>query len=271
MALSQSLLFSTLKITGIMKLLTTQDNKYLLWINEVTEMKTGQTVVSGNIALKLGWNYGFHSLVTKEDVAHFKELKELMGKFPSETTKTVITEVVEAYFPLTPDAAPLDGVPLLPPIPEQTFNWREFLLKKAEASEVTDYLGTSYVTLGTAEWACKQVEKAASGERKYSEEDLRRAFEAGGEPEKLPGGVHTGYKLKYSSWEDYKGSLSPAAPLPVAFEPEWECEDMSAFEDENGLAEGGTYPHTPEWTHKTITLPNGQEQLVGRYKYKEDT
>lgn len=70
----------------------------------------------------------------------------------------------------------IEGLPLIE-LPDMTFDWRNFLLQKAEQNNIMDSCGISQVSLGTAEWACRQL--AAQSKGVYSEEDMRNAWSAG--------------------------------------------------------------------------------------------
>ena len=254
MALSESLLFSTLKITRFMKLLKTEDGKYLLWVDETKELERGQWVWYKHPAHNHGMLTNIFNPKYSDYAPYGVQHTEGWGVREGYS-------VVTAYLPLTPDAAPLDGVPLLPPLPYRVGD----NLIDAYTKHIGRQLKLLEVNL--IDWF------AASGERTYSEEDIRRAVEKGveigfnntqcnyhtiGEPTLHHIGVHNGI-------EEYIQSLSPAAPLPVAFEPEYYYQNR--YNDEWYSMPDKEAKATK---YKTITLPNGQEQLVGGYKYKED-
>ncbi len=74
-------------------------NYFIKFIPQDGDLQIGDKIVSGNIALKEGWNWGFHDIETPEDLKHFTELKQLMERATSVMTRvsTVMTKKVKPF------------------------------------------------------------------------------------------------------------------------------------------------------------------------------
>lgn len=226
-----------------MKLFKTEDGKYLLWVDETTPID------------QYDW-------ITRKD-----ELTQANDEWDGETHEE--WKKVVAYLPLTLDAVPLEGVPLLPELSKQ----EEYVEQLAEkyAEQFMSHKDDKLTVLGgNRKNAFIAGYKAASQDRKFSEEDLRMAINMARQCQAIDtsaGGTESiEVFFEYENDDEIIQSLSPATPLPTEFLPEMEIKTRSTGLDTGIVAkDSGSYK-----VRKTITLPNGQQQLVGRYQYKED-
>jgi hypothetical protein len=157
-------------------------------------------------------------------------------------TKDGVTKTYKIIYHLPLNNAPiLEGVPLLPPLEDET---RKLALEMGE-DYFSNELFADYFTIGY---------NKAKEKYKYTEEDLRKCWKACLDFNK-PAGSDSGINL-----EDFIQSLQQPK-YPVAFE----CEMVTPYTDGYADDRVRRFYGVPE--AKTITNSQGLTQLVGKYIY----
>jgi hypothetical protein len=161
-------------------------------------------------------------------------------------TKDGVTKTYKIIYHLPLNNAPtLEGVPLLPPLEDEEYDFAEIFYNicKATIEHFDDWV------------EAKEYNKSKAKEKyKYTEEDLRKCWKACLDFNK-PAGSDSGINL-----EDFIQSLQQPK-YPVAFD----CEMVTPYTDGYADDRVRRFYGVPE--PKTITNSQGLTQLVGKYIY----
>jgi hypothetical protein len=227
-----------------LKLITTHKD-YILLVDTEAPIEGMKTLVWNEVA---GWMSGNDFRCT---VSLSKENPLLNDINVFEGIHAII-----AHLPLN-NAPVLEGVPVLPELPKQEEDFDlDAELTKLNTPFRYDSANKRY---NYTEGDIKELlRKATSQNRRYTEEDMKKSFEAG-------------QLDKSNNWyggdiNQYLQSLSPVT-LPVGFEPEYDEEHPyqlpnTVHNDESISINGLGY------NFKTIKNDKGQDVLVGRYIYE---
>jgi hypothetical protein len=159
-------------------------------------------------------------------------------------------KVIIAHLPLN-NSPVLEGVPLLPPLEDDNEEvWEQGLLAELEKLPYTKHLDDGQYNDGQlvgfqfgATWGYNKAKE----KYKYTEEDLRNAIDMA---RKFP--YITKGEIKFNTPIDEIIKFIQQPKIPVAFECEWTTKQMPEFHQDEP---------------KTITNPQGQTVLVGKYIY----
>jgi hypothetical protein len=155
---------------------------------------------------------------------------------------------ITAHLPLN-NSPVLEGVPLLPPLEDDNEEvWEQGLLAELEKLPYTKHLDDGQYNDGQlvgfqfgATWGYNKAKE----KYKYTEEDLRNAIDMA---RKFP--YITKGEIKFNTPIDEIIKFIQQPKIPVAFECEWTTKQMPEFHQDEP---------------KTITNPQGQTVLVGKY------
>jgi len=212
-------------------------DNYLLVVDE-SEIKKGDYFICGNIN---SWNHTI-DLATKENVYDVNEIFKIMSS-DNFTNKNVICKKIIFHLPLN-NAPTLEGVPLLPPLEDDEYDFAEIFYNicKATIEHFDDWV------------EAKDYNKSKTKEEyKYTEEDILGAIEIGYQ-RGLKHDDDNPVQIIHIK-ENFIQSLQQPK-YPVAFE----C-------DVEGYKVNGMIDEATVYKPKTITNSQGLTQIVGKYIY----